>query len=87
MPPQETEESQFVSTLGFKYPTLRDNSLHTGELWLSGKQTDDGAEGLWRIHDKLFDFSDFAKVHPGGEDWLTLTKVESNETFGNNKFL
>ncbi|CAH0605493.1 unnamed protein product [Chrysodeixis includens] len=35
---------------------------------------DDGAEGLWRIHDKLYDLTSFIKRHPGGEEWLELTK-------------
>ncbi|XP_018322160.1 cytochrome b5-related protein isoform X2 [Agrilus planipennis] len=63
-----------VSSLGIKYPTHRDNQLHTGDLWLLGKKEDDGAENLWRIHDNLYDLSDFVKNHPGGSDWLVWTK-------------
>ncbi|KAI4456667.1 cytochrome b5-related protein-related [Holotrichia oblita] len=62
------------SSLGFRYPTLRDHPLHTAEIWLRGKQADDGAEGLWRLYDGLYDFSTFIKHHPGGSDWLELTK-------------
>ena len=58
-----------------KYPSLRDDSLKSPVVWLKGKQIDDGAEGLWRIHDDLYDFSAWIKNHPGGSDWLTLTKV------------
>lgn len=29
---------------------------------------------MWRIHDTLYDLTDFAKRHPGGEDWITFTK-------------
>lgn len=43
--------------------------------WLDGRREDDNAEGLWRIHDSLYDFSDFIQRHPGGPDWLKLTKV------------
>lgn len=39
---------------------------------------DDGAEGLWRIHDKLCDLTKFIKQHAGGEEWLELTKVSSS---------
>jgi cytochrome b involved in lipid metabolism len=35
---------------------------------------DDRAEGLWRIHDDLYDLTDFVKKHPGGESWIRLTK-------------
>lgn len=64
-----------VSSLGIRYPSLRDHPLKTGKVWLDGKRLDDGAEGFWRIHDSLYDFTDFVKNHPGGSDWLSLTKV------------
>lgn len=62
------------SSLGFKYPTNRDHPLHTADLWLQGKRQDDGAEDLWRINDQLYDLTDFLDNHPGGKDWLILTK-------------
>lgn len=49
--------------------------------WLDDKKVDDGAEGLWRIHDELYDFSDFIKQHPGGGDWLVLTKVDDCDNY------
>ncbi|XP_050298514.1 cytochrome b5-related protein-like [Anthonomus grandis grandis] len=64
----------FKSSLGIKYPTLRDHPLHSGPIWLEGRRLDDGAEGLWRIHDNLYDLDDFIINHPGGEDWIKLTK-------------
>ncbi|CAH2000609.1 unnamed protein product [Acanthoscelides obtectus] len=64
-----------LSSLGIKYPKFRDHPLHNGHMWLESKRIDDGAEGLWRIHDQLYDFSDFVHDHPGGKDWLRLTKV------------
>jgi cytochrome b involved in lipid metabolism len=42
--------------------------------WLKEKAKDDNVEDLWRIHDTLYDFSDFVHFHPGGESWLRLTK-------------
>ncbi|CAH2010246.1 unnamed protein product [Acanthoscelides obtectus] len=63
-----------LSSLGIKYPKFRDHPLHNGHMWLESKRIDDGAEGLWRIHDQLYDFSDFVHDHPGGKDWLRLTK-------------
>ncbi|CAG9773970.1 unnamed protein product [Ceutorhynchus assimilis] len=64
----------FKSSLGIKYPTFRDYPLHSGEKWLEGKNNDDGAEGLWRIHDNLYDLNGFIEIHPGGRDWIELTK-------------
>lgn len=43
--------------------------------WLQSRKNDDNAEELWRIHDKLYDLTDFVNRHPGGRDWITLTKV------------
>jgi hypothetical protein len=47
----------------------------TVNRWLDGKRLDDRAEGLWRIHNTLYDFDLFLTVHPGGANWLKLTKV------------
>lgn len=63
------------SSLGFKYSKLRDHPLHSTYLWLEMKREQDGAEGLWRIHDGLYDLSDFVEEHPGGSEWLELTKA------------
>lgn len=74
------KEQYFVSelaesSLGIKYPTFRDHPLHTGAIWLNGKRADDGAEGLWRIHDGLYDLKSFVDHHPGGKDWIRMTEV------------
>ncbi|KAK5641848.1 hypothetical protein RI129_010395 [Pyrocoelia pectoralis] len=60
-------------SLNFKYPSNRE-TIKSGKEWLSGKREDDDAEGLWRIHDDLYDVSDFIEKHPGGSSWLQLTK-------------
>ncbi|XP_015512971.1 cytochrome b5-related protein [Neodiprion lecontei] len=66
---------RFESTLvGLKYPSERDSVIKTGAKWLKDKRQDDGAEGLWRVDDKLYDLSEFAKSHPGGTEWITLTR-------------
>lgn len=44
-------------------------------MWLDEKRKTDGAEGLWRIHDSLYDLTDFIRKHPGGQFWLEVTKV------------
>ncbi|XP_063225470.1 cytochrome b5-related protein-like [Bacillus rossius redtenbacheri] len=58
----------------WKYPSFRNESLISGQLWLQGKREDDGAEGLWRVHDDLYDLSGWLDQHPGGAMWLQLTK-------------
>lgn len=41
--------------------------------FMAGKRQDDGVPcHLWRIHDRYYDLSDFK--HPGGDQWLSLTK-------------
>ncbi|XP_066262216.1 cytochrome b5-related protein [Euwallacea similis] len=64
----------FSSSIGIKYPKLRDHPLHSGQDWLNSKNIDDGAESYWRIHDNLYDLSDFILTHPGGQDWIKLSK-------------
>ena len=56
------------------YPTDRDVVIKTSMRWLKAKAVDDDCGGLWRIHDDLYDFEKFIKIHPGGADWLSLTK-------------
>jgi Cytochrome b5-like Heme/Steroid binding domain len=70
------------STIAHKYPTYRDGKLKGCKRWLDGKRIDDNAEGLWRIHDKLYDLTDFIDRHPGGVDWLKVTKgIDITEQF------
>lgn len=75
MPPHSEEAAEPVSSLGIK-PTKTGDLFADVFDWLEDKKRDDGAEGLWRIHDSLYDLSDFIKEHPGGQDWLVLTKVK-----------
>lgn len=58
-----------------KYPTYRDDIINWCWKWLAGRRKDDNAEGLWRVHDKLYDLKSFYDNHPGGRDWLTISKV------------
>lgn len=47
----------------------------THQRWLDSKRDDDNVEnGLWRINDTLYDLSQFIDKHPGGPDWLKMTK-------------
>ncbi|XP_012534068.1 cytochrome b5-related protein isoform X2 [Monomorium pharaonis] len=42
--------------------------------FLEARKKIDGAEGLWRIGNKLYNLETFIKSHPGGAEWLLLTK-------------
>ncbi|GBP72168.1 Cytochrome b5-related protein [Eumeta japonica] len=68
------EKKTHVSFPQLKYPSLRDEGLRDPVQWLRGKALDDGAEGLWRVHDKIYDLKDFMDKHPGGAEWLELTQ-------------
>ncbi|XP_015115059.1 cytochrome b5-related protein [Diachasma alloeum] len=52
----------------------RFDRIPTGDGWVEGRRRLDGAEGLWRINDRLYDLTNFVKKHPGGSEWLTITK-------------
>lgn len=69
------ENVPFASTVGINYPAKRDDAIKTVQKWLDDKRNDDGAEGLWRIHDEIYDLSSWINIHPGGADWLKWTKV------------
>lgn len=60
-----------------KYPSFRDETIKGCWKWLEGRREDDNAEGLWRVHDKLYNLRDFSENHPGGKEWIYLTKVNS----------
>lgn len=65
-----------------KFPTYRNNPLVTVHSWQKGKQQDDEAEGLWRIYDGIYDFTEFIDKHPGGPFWLRETKgMDITEAF------
>lgn len=42
---------------------------------MQSRKQDDNAEGLWRVHHTLYDLTEFINWHPGGADWIRLTKV------------
>ncbi|KAH8362647.1 hypothetical protein KR200_008374 [Drosophila serrata] len=74
MAPNVKEDAWKVSGISRTYPSYRQHMPVTGESWLKGKNADDEAEGLWRINDKLYDLTDFAARHPGGDFWIKSTR-------------
>jgi cytochrome b involved in lipid metabolism len=70
------------STISHKFPSFHNEPIKSPECWIEGRRLDDGAEGLWRVHDKLYDLSGFVKNHPGGSMWLEMTKgIDITEQF------
>lgn len=69
------DKSAKYTTIVNKYPSHRDDLFRGCWSWLAGRRDDDGAEGLWRIHDKLYDVNKFIDKHPGGREWLELSRV------------
>ncbi|XP_026737179.1 cytochrome b5-related protein-like [Trichoplusia ni] len=63
-----------ISFPRLEYPIHRETVPKTAQLWLKGKRSQDGAENLWRIHDGLYDLTEFISIHPGGAEWLAVTK-------------
>ncbi|XP_055919227.1 cytochrome b5-related protein [Eupeodes corollae] len=59
-----------VTGIASKFPTYRKSKFITTYSWQMGKIEDDQAEGLWRIHDNLYDFTEFIDRHPGGSFWI-----------------
>ena len=58
------------------YPTARDEKVKNVYSWLNGRRKDDNVNdpNLWRIHNKLYDLSDWIKLHPGGSEWISNTR-------------
>lgn len=55
---------QFISQFLFSYSS-----------WLESKRADDNIEnGLWRINNTLYNLDEFIENHPGGADWIRMTK-------------
>ncbi|XP_001651389.2 cytochrome b5-related protein [Aedes aegypti] len=66
-----TPMTKFITA---KFPSYYRHPLRTVNQWLKGKRRDDDAEGLWRIHDSLYDLTEFIDSHPGGSEWIRFTK-------------
>lgn len=62
------------STKVRKYPAWRDSFFKSCQMWIKNKRMDDNAEGLWRVHDKLYDLKSFIQHHPGGTGWIEMSE-------------
>ncbi|XP_047022646.1 cytochrome b5-related protein-like [Helicoverpa zea] len=71
---EQIERRRQKSFPQLEYPIFRDVAPKSTQNWIKGKRVQDGAEDLWRIHDNLYDLTDFVSAHPGGSEWITATK-------------
>ncbi|XP_031331640.1 cytochrome b5-related protein-like isoform X2 [Photinus pyralis] len=63
------------STLGIIHEgDCMDSFIKSADQWLEDKKRFDGAEGLWRVHDGLYDLTHFVETHPGGRFWIETTQ-------------
>mmetsp|Transcript_35944 Transcript_35944/g.67053 ORF Transcript_35944/g.67053 Transcript_35944/m.67053 type:complete len:566 (+) Transcript_35944:85-1782(+) len=74
-----------MSNFGFDLPPPDlSNSSPSPESWLASKRLADSQNGTtysadtttntWRLHDKLYNLTEFLTLHPGGADWLLMTR-------------
>ncbi len=60
----------------FDSDDVRNHPFKHATRWLEWKRDADALPdpGLWRVHDALYDLSDFARRHPGGRQWIEATR-------------
>ncbi|TPX32325.1 hypothetical protein SmJEL517_g04504 [Synchytrium microbalum] len=63
--------------------TGRDTPATGVDKWLECRRADDKVpDNLWRVHDTLYDLTDFLPKHPGGPSWLVrLRGTDITEPF------
>lgn len=76
--------TQYIN-FGFKVnPPDLSNPSPSPESWLASKRKADSQSGstfccahdscVWRVHDSLYDLTPFLNFHPGGKDWLEISR-------------
>ncbi len=74
---RQEEERAFLERFHSSYRPLLDNAARRMSIyrWLKGKRQDDNiGEDVWRVGNNLYDFTPFLSKHPGGAQWLELSK-------------
>lgn len=60
---------------GSTHNSFFSSDFSSNSSWLDSKRVDDDIEnGLWRIKNTLYDLNAFIEKHPGGADWIRMTK-------------
>jgi len=52
-----------------------DSDIKSADDWIKARRKEDGADELWRIHNGLYNLEQWISKHPGGPQWLEITKV------------
>lgn len=52
-------------------------NIMSADAWIEARCEEEGAENLWRVHDKLYDLQEWKSKHPGGSQWFELSKVSA----------
>ncbi|OXA46666.1 Cytochrome b5-related protein [Folsomia candida] len=64
------------------------NVVVTPYNWLDDKRRGDAIGDYWRVHDKLYDLTNFIEKHPGGRDWIDVTRgTDVTEAFESSHIL
>lgn len=73
---------RFKRTINFLFRTTFIRVSNFASYFL-GKRKDDNIDpNLWRVYDRLYDLNDFIDKHPGGSDWLKITRgMDITESF------
>jgi len=95
MPPDARERTPELDAVAKKdeslwdgfhgYPSQREGRIpyiKTAANWIEGRRLDDNYGPYWRVRNGLYDLSDWMDRHPGGSEWLRITRgTDITESF------
>jgi len=74
----ESTEKEDRLWAGFRrYPSHREGRIpfiKTATSWIEGKRLDDDCGAYWRVRDSLYDLTEWIERHPGGREWIQVTR-------------
>jgi len=74
----ESTEKEDRLWAGFRrYPSHREGRIpfiKTATNWIEGKRLDDDCGAYWRVRDSLYDLTEWIERHPGGREWIQVTR-------------
>lgn len=73
-----------ISKSRLPYPPIAGSGSNTGSEHFKRAKAEADTKGsnLWRVYNKLYDLTDYLDKHPGGRDWLELTRgTDCTEAF------
>lgn len=54
-----------------------DIDIKSATDWMDARRKEEGSDDLWRVHDGLYNLEKWIPKHPGGKQWLEITKVST----------